>query len=217
MMSKEKIKTYHGKHIDVSFDASRCSHGGDCLKNLPSVFNLKARPWINLEDCETQDVIGAVRQCPSGALQIHESADTSVSMKVVRGGPLNIRGNLVLKSEFKDAGTNLPRVSLCRCGLSKNKPFCDASHRKHFKDAGKFNKRPAAATSQEPTQNVDIICVENGPVMCRGNIAMQSSDGENITVIDPALCRCGASSNKPFCDGSHNKIDFNSSNEAAQD
>jgi len=209
--SNKKIKIYRGKTLNVSFDASRCSHGGNCIKTLPSVFNLKARPWINLDNCDNAELIKTVKHCPSGALQFHESTDTTVSLKVTKNGPLNLRGNLQIKAHFNDTGTSVERVSLCRCGHSKNMPYCDASHLKTFKDDGNFAKRSTAETQQEPAEAVDVICVENGPLMCKGNIAMQAANGETMTVINPALCRCGASKRKPFCDGSHNKIDFKTS------
>jgi len=65
-----------------------------------------------------------------------------------------------------------------------------------------------AQTEQAASSEVDVICVENGPLMCRGNVDMFDATGEKRTVIDPALCRCGASKRKPFCDGSHNKAEF---------
>lgn len=207
-MSEINTKTYRGKHINVTFESKRCSHGGDCIKSLPSVFNLKARPWINLQDCDLNKLAETINQCPSGALSFSEASDETVSLKVTANGPLNIRGQLTLKENFKDTGSIHSKVSLCRCGLSKNMPYCDASHLKEFKANGNFDKRPAAVTKQAPANNLNIICVENGPLMCQGNVEMHSADGETITVIDPALCRCGASMRKPFCDGTHNKIKF---------
>ncbi|MBT8142832.1 MAG: CDGSH iron-sulfur domain-containing protein [Gammaproteobacteria bacterium] len=211
-MSDKTPKHFHGKHIDVSFDAGICSHGGDCVRNLPGVFDLKARPWINLEDCDTAAVINAVRQCPSGALQFHEACDQQVSIRVVKDGPLQVRGNVSVKENYNSEGTQHKRVALCRCGLSKNKPFCDARHMKIFKDSGTFNKVPAGTSKQEAAEHANIICVENGPFMCRATVDVIAADGQTQRVIDPALCRCGESQNKPFCDGSHNKINFDSSN-----
>ena len=154
-------------------------------------------------------MIKTVQQCPSGALQFTEASDTSVSLSLTPDGPINVRGDLKIKANFNDIGTQASRVSLCRCGLSKNKPYCDASHLKNFSEQGHFDQRPAAATKQAASDSMDIICVENGPLMCRGNVDIHAANGESITVIDPALCRCGASKRKPFCDGTHNKIGFN--------
>jgi len=209
---KPKLKIYRGKHINVSFEPGMCCHLGDCLKNLPSVFNLKERPWINLNECDEADVIKAVNACPSGALKYFENNDDTVSVNIVRNGPLTFRGDIRVKPSFNAEVETQGRVSLCRCGLSKNMPYCDASHMKHFKDDGIVHKASLAETKQDATTELDIICVENGPLMCRGNVDMTDSSGETKTVIDPALCRCGASKRKPFCDGSHNKIDFKTAN-----
>lgn len=203
---KARLKTYRGEHINVTFDKKKCCHLAYCLKNLPSVFNLNARPWINLNHSDEAEVIKAVNACPSGALQYTEHADAYVSVEIAPNGPLNFRGILKVKPNFNAVVAPQSRVSLCRCGLSKNKPYCDASHRKNFKDAGLIDKKPMAVTQHAPASQVDIVCVENGPLMCKGNVQMTDAKGEQHTVIDAVLCRCGASKRKPFCDGSHNKI-----------
>jgi len=51
--------------------------------------------------------------------------------------------------------------------------------------------------------------IENGPLEIKGNFTIVNHKGEDITLVTPAyLCRCGNSSNKPFCDGSHRKTGF---------
>lgn len=50
--------------------------------------------------------------------------------------------------------------------------------------------------------------IKDGPILVKGTIQLTGADGKVEEVSNPALCRCGASSNKPFCDGTHNKIDF---------
>lgn len=201
-------KTYRGEHISVSFDSSKCSHAGNCIKSLPSVFNLKSRPWIKLDKGDLNDIIQTVNKCPSGALNYKETADELVSAQLIKDGPINLRGKINVKTNFQDSGQNMQRVSLCRCGLSKNKPFCDASHMKKFNDDGTLDHRPASKTKQDAAEEISIICVEDGPLMCQGNVKFIASDAEELTVIDAAICRCGASKRKPFCDGSHNKIAF---------
>jgi len=203
-----KLKIYKGKYLNVSFDANRCSHGGNCIKSLPSVFNLKTRPWIKLEDCAIDKLISTINNCPSGALNYSESVDQTVSAQLIRNGPVNLRGNINLKKSFQEVGLSNQRLSLCRCGLSKNKPFCDTSHLKKFQDKALIDHRPASKTQQKAAEHIDLICIENGPLMCKGNVKFIASDGEELTVIDPAICRCGASNRKPFCDVTHNKIKF---------
>lgn len=56
---------------------------------------------------------------------------------------------------------------------------------------------------------VKINLVENGPVLVEGSFEIKNSKGETVqTENQVALCRCGGSKNKPFCDGTHQKINF---------
>ena len=101
------------------------------------------------------------------------------------------------------------RAALCRCGLSKNKPFCDNSHEGKFKDYG------AVGEVGEPLKKLGgqlkINPVENGPLLLSGNVTVKASSGRSAWQGNKlALCRCGASKNKPFCDGTHNAIQFKS-------
>lgn len=211
-MANDTTKLYKGTTISISFDSARCSHSGYCLRNLPGVFNLKSKPWINPDGSDSAAIMDAVSRCPSGALQFSEAYDENVSLNIVANGPLELRGDIALKASFNDAGTKASRLSLCRCGLSKNKPYCDGSHRNRFVETGKIDSGAPSTTDQPPAKAVTVICVEDGPLMCKGNIEMRDDNNTVITVIDPALCRCGSSGRKPFCDGSHNKTGFKSSN-----
>ena len=210
-IKSQNQKIYRGQHISVSFDSIRCSHGGTCIKNLPSVFNLETKPWVNLNNCDLKDVIQTVNNCPSGALNYIETVDEIVSAQLIKNGPVNLRGKINIQHGFHESGKKFNRLSLCRCGLSKNKPFCDARHIKKFSDSGKLDHRPASKTMQDAGEAINIICIEDGPLMCQGNVKFIAHDNEELTVIDPAICRCGASKRKPFCDGSHNKIEFKTS------
>ena len=67
-------KTYTGVDVDVSFDAEVCQHSGECVRGLPSVFALKARPWIQPDNAPAADVVEVVGRCPSGALRIERDA-----------------------------------------------------------------------------------------------------------------------------------------------
>ena len=56
-----------------------------------------------------------------------------------------------------------------------------------------------------------IQCVENGPYMVKGPVALKEEKGEPIeTTVVMSLCRCGGSNSKPFCDGTHSQIGFRS-------
>ncbi|WP_020527908.1 (4Fe-4S)-binding protein [Flexithrix dorotheae] len=66
--------------------------------------------------------------------------------------------------------------------------------------------------NEEEKPEVEAISIEvfpNGPLLIKGDILIKHSDGrEEKKIKSTAFCRCGASGNKPFCDGTHKKIDF---------
>jgi CDGSH-type Zn-finger protein len=102
------------------------------------------------------------------------------------------------------------RVALCRCGASKNKPLCDNSHvEAKFQDpggwdAGSLKRREADG----PT--LRVRCLPDGPLLLEGPFRLVGADGTAAEGSRAAACRCGASENKPFCDGTHSLIDFKS-------
>jgi CDGSH iron-sulfur domain-containing protein 3 len=55
---------------------------------------------------------------------------SKATIEVVDFGPLQITGNFLLKDIKRNTEITLTEVKLCRCGKSKNKPFCDESHKK---------------------------------------------------------------------------------------
>ncbi len=61
----------------------------------------------------------------------------------------------------------------------------------------------------EPARTLNIHIAANGPILIKTECIIQHSDGREETKTGTtALCRCGASSNKPYCDGSHKIIEF---------
>ena len=121
--------------IEVTFDPNLCSHSGICTRGLPYVFNLQARPWIQPEHAIPDDVAELIRRCPSGALSYHrldgaadEIADEGVTMRPVRNGPVYARGDLEILDGEGNVLRRATRAAFCRCGSSKNKPYCDGTH-----------------------------------------------------------------------------------------
>jgi CDGSH-type Zn-finger protein len=100
------------------------------------------------------------------------------------------------------------RLALCRCGASAHKPFCDNSHRKiAFSAPGTVETscEDDAATGGPLAINLS----EKGPVLLNGNFEIVGAqDGSRYCGNRGALCRCGHSENKPFCDGTHKRIGF---------
>src|SRR6185503_6640386 len=70
-------------------------------------------------------------------------------------------------------------------------------------------RRLDGGAQEEPEDEVTIEPRPNGPLFVRGGVRVRDGEG-NVISEDTrvALCRCGASENKPFCDGSHRRIGF---------
>ena len=123
--------TYDGKDISITFDKSKCIHSRRCVLRLPNVFQPNADgPWINPDNASAEDIAAFANECPSGAMTYArhdggtaELAPLANTLFVRENGPLAINADLSIDGE--DAGF---RAALCRCGKSRNKPFCDVSH-----------------------------------------------------------------------------------------
>jgi uncharacterized Fe-S cluster protein YjdI/CDGSH-type Zn-finger protein len=127
-------RVYRGRDIEVSFDLDQCIHIGECLRRMPAVFALGRRPWVAPDAASADEVAAIVERCPSGALQYHrldggpdETGPEPATVTPMRNGPLLIRGRVEVKHEDGTVEV-MPRATLCRCGQSKSKPFCDNSH-----------------------------------------------------------------------------------------
>ena len=100
------------------------------------------------------------------------------------------------------------RMALCRCGASQNKPFCDRSHRKvGFRDDAALR----GADSPPVAVGGGLLTIRarpNGPLMVTGPLTIVGTNGREAFAESTFLCRCGASGNKPYCDGTHKRIGF---------
>ena len=125
-------------------------------------------------------------------------------------GPYRVEGGVPLEGPEGQPYELKPAYSLCRCGQSKNKPYCDASH----KECGFVGAETAdpAVTGSSPTivEETSVIRVmRDGPYEVHGSPTLTFSDGRVCeTRSFYRLCRCGASKNKPFCDDTHLQIGF---------
>ena len=127
-----------------------------------------------------------------------------------KNGPLHILGNLELKNDDDQLIEKNDELFLCRCGSSNNKPYCDGMHKKiGFQQQGMFIKPPASEQNVNNTGTLEIKVQTNGPLAFRGAVCIQdSAEQDKIIRKIGVLCRCGHTSNSPFCDGTHNNIDF---------
>lgn len=214
------VHRFAGKDMVVEFDARRCIHAGECVRGLPTVFDPQARPWVQPDHAGSAELATVVARCPTGALTLHrqdgssvETAAASNTALIEANGPLYLRGRVVYASTSHAALAEYTRVALCRCGASGNKPFCDGSHRQAgFVDSGTCTapaKGEPAAADARPGGPLKLNPIANGPLMVEGWIEFRAADGSTLMAGDKCwLCRCGASRNKPFCDGSHKAIGF---------
>jgi CDGSH-type Zn-finger protein len=125
-------------------------------------------------------------------------------VRVWENGPLAFHAELDVADE-----TASFRATLCRCGHSKLKPYCDHSH----VEAGFTATGEPASKPSEPLARRDgplkVTPRENGPLVVEGSLEICSASGRTISrETRTVLCRCGGSANKPFCDGTHKKIGF---------
>ncbi len=214
-MSDEKIHSYPGKEVDVQWDGRLCIHVGECGRAEGGLFVGGRNPWCQPDLVGVEEVAEVVRRCPTGALTYTlrsgdegEQAATENRAVVSQDGPVYLEGDLRFENPAEDMPGTRFRAALCRCGASQNKPFCDNSHRKvEFRDSGAIGR--SGETLSEKGGSLEIDPRPNGPVIVRGNLTMVSGAGRTAwSGTMAALCRCGASKNKPFCDGTHGKIGF---------
>ncbi|WP_394992060.1 (4Fe-4S)-binding protein [Emticicia sp.] len=137
MEEQRKItKKYSNGEVTVVWQPHLCIHSTICFRGLPNVFDPRKRPWITPENADSEVIMKQIDSCPSGALtymranidQENAIIDNETIVETTQNGPLLVYGNI----SIKDSSGNLTKkhkvTALCRCGASKNKPFCDGSH-----------------------------------------------------------------------------------------
>ena len=214
-MSSSPIFRYPGKDADVTWDQRLCIHIGECGRAKGDLFVTGRKPWCQPDLAVVAEVVDVCERCPSGALVYEVKDGTTVEqpaaqnmVTVTYNGPLFARGALAIENAPADMPGVRFRAALCRCGHSKNKPFCDNSHEAAgFKDAGAVGETgTGAAAAGGP---LAINPRKNGPLQLKGNLTIVASSGcARWHGTEAYLCRCGNSKNKPFCDGSHKTAGF---------
>ena len=215
MSEKKQIYTFEGENIDTDWDGRLCIHIGECTRAKGELFKNGRDPWGEPDRAEPDHVAEVVRRCPTGALTYRrkdgggaEVAPTTNTVVVANNGPLYLSGDLAIDGAPVDMAGVRTRAALCRCGDSKNKPFCDNTHEhENFRDRGALGERGPGGGGEGG--RLEISRAPNGPLLVRGNFTIVSGAGrEAWSGTKAALCRCGASKNKPFCDGAHTGIEF---------
>ncbi|MCR4282772.1 MAG: CDGSH iron-sulfur domain-containing protein [Bauldia sp.] len=207
-----KVEIAEGRDLTVRFEGKRCVHARFCVLGAPAVFKANTPgEWIFPDAMATEAVVRIAHACPSGAIRYTrkgggpQEEPPPVNVAGIReNGPYAFRARLSL--DGVDIGF---RATLCRCGASKNKPFCDGSHNAlGFKATGEPDTRPSEPLAARDGPLV-IDPEKNGPLRVSGNLEICSGTGRTIDRVTKArLCRCGGSRSKPFCDNTHLKIGF---------
>lgn len=214
--AKPPLHTYPGEAIDVQWDGRLCIHIGECGRAEGDLFIGGRQPWCNPNlGGSAEEVAEVCQRCPTGALSYTrkdegaaEQAPAENTVVVANDGPLYISGQLSIDGAAEDMAAVGYRAALCRCGASKNKPFCDNSHREiRFEDQGAVGSKGAA--SIEAGGPLEVKRAPNGPLLVNGSFTIVSGSGRTAwRGTRAALCRCGESKNKPFCDGAHKAAGF---------
>lgn len=135
METSDTIRHYVDDEIDISYDVHRCIHAAECIRGLPEVFDNSRRPWILPSAANADEIANVIAKCPSGALHfkrrdggLSEIPEMPTTIEPTPGGPYYVRGLVQLRSADGGSVFEDVRMALCRCGQSRNKPFCDNSH-----------------------------------------------------------------------------------------
>lgn len=211
-----QIRTYTGEQIDVTYDATRCIHVGECLRRLPTVFDTGKRPWVQTDQASADQVAATVLACPSGALHYArkdggaaEPIPAHNTIRLLKNGPLYVRGDFTIVNSADALVLTETRAALCRCGASANKPFCDNNHRTIGFQASATVAEPQTVIEATDGGPLRIEPTHNGPLHITGHFTVLNDKGEALWQGTEAwFCRCGGSANKPFCDGTHQRIGF---------
>lgn len=218
---KSKMHRYEGTALTVVYDSQRCIHAAECVHGLPEVFDVERRPWVAPDAAAADQVAEVIGRCPSGALHYQpnqpnertagvpaEEPAAENAVTVNAEGPLALQGRIEIASPDGTVLLTDVRATLCRCGASRNKPFCDRSHvEAGFRDPGVWNGNGKEAMSGEGPA-LHVVCCPDGPLVFQGTFALRRADGRAAPLRRRAFCRCGGSAEKPFCDGSHARIGF---------
>lgn len=208
------VETVQGQDVTLTFDTARCIHARFCVTGAPRTFvaNVEGE-WLFPDQTAADQLAAIALACPSGAITVvrkdggaNEAAPQVNLLTLRENGPLAFRATLSINGHPDGF-----RATLCRCGQSKSKPYCDGSH----VTAGFI------ATGEPETKSTDSITPRsgllevtpqiNGPLAVSGPLEICSGTGRVVDRVTSArLCRCGGSKNKPYCDGTHVTIGFRS-------
>lgn len=201
------VETAKGRELTIFFEGRRCIHSRHCVLDAPGVFKANTPgEWIYPDSMPAEALVAVAHSCPSGAIRyerhdggLPEAAPAVNQLRLRENGPYAVHAPLTVAGA--DDGY---RATLCRCGQSGRKPWCDGSH----VGAGFQASGEPASGAVDPLAARDgplaVTPLKNGPLQVKGNLEVCAGTGRTVARITEArLCRCGQSRNKPFCDMSH--------------
>ena len=172
------VYTYEGDEITVTWDQERCIHAQACVDGLPDVFDPERRPWIKPDQADAVEAVAP--RCPTGALHLTRNGTAPEPM------PDENRISLFPNGPFSFMATpNCSMATATRCSPTR---------------AWRSVAAAAPATSPSPPRT--------DRSWWRGLSRLRPPMRKPSRGTGDALCRCGASESKPFCDGSHAEIGF---------
>ena len=133
--NRDKLtREYATDEIVVEWEPRLCYHSQNCVRSLPQVFDDSRRPWVKVDAATADEVEAAVARCPSGALRTRRVGSPAASRKRLElraseDGPLLVSGGVRILDAEGAVLYEGDKAALCRCGGSRNKPFCDGTHK----------------------------------------------------------------------------------------
>ena len=138
-----KRRSFEGSGLVMADTKKLCVHAGFCVTEKTEIWDLINR---TADPAARAELIQMIRNCPSGRLEYTEppndkpvEEDLPQEIGIIEDGPLYVRGGISIEGANGQPYKQRNRVTLCRCGASKNKPFCDGMHAEiGFKDEKGF-------------------------------------------------------------------------------
>ncbi|MDB4972809.1 MAG: iron-binding protein [Myxococcaceae bacterium] len=202
-----------GARIELRFDGKLCIHSRYCVLQAPEVFKANTPgEWLFPDALDAPALAAVARNCPSGAITyrareptLNEASPAVNLLRLRENGPYALHAELRIAGQAESA----LRRTLCRCGASQNKPFCDGSHAAiGFEATGEPPTQPHR-TLPSRAGALEVTPLRDGPLELKGALELVSGTGRTIaTALHCLLCRCGGSAAKPFCDGTHARNGF---------
>ena len=202
-----KIEIAQGRALTIYFEAQRCIHSRHCVLDAPSVFKANTPgQWIYPDMVSAEALVGVAHSCPSGAIRyVRHDGGAGEAAPAVNQLPIRENGPYAVHADLHIAGQpDGYRATLCRCGQSQNKPWCDGSHGPAGFTASGEPKSGAVDALAARDGPLNVTPLRNGPLQVQGNLEICTGTGRTVArTTEARLCRCGQSKNKPFCDLSH--------------